>query len=133
VSPKTLQSEAYKNVFALGDCSNSPNAKTAAAVSSQFKAVKTNLLNVMNGKECTKTYDGYGSCPLITDSKHVMLAEFNYEGPIETMPFNQAKPLYLSFLMKRYLMAPLFWHMLLKGRWNGPENIRKIMHLGFGK
>jgi NADH dehydrogenase FAD-containing subunit len=41
-------------VFALGDCANSPNAKTAAAVSGQFKAVKINLANQMNGKECTE-------------------------------------------------------------------------------
>jgi len=133
VDSKTLQSKAYQNIFALGDCTNSPNAKTAAAISSQFKVVKKNLTNVMNGKNDFVEYDGYGSCPLIVDSKHVMLAEFNYNGPIETLPFNQAKPSYLSFLMKRYLMAPLYWHLLLRGRWNGPETIRKILHLGFGK
>ena len=33
VNPKTLQHLTYKNVFSLGDCSNLPTAKTAAAIS----------------------------------------------------------------------------------------------------
>jgi hypothetical protein len=32
VDPGTLQSVAFQNVFAIGDCANTPNAKTAAAI-----------------------------------------------------------------------------------------------------
>ncbi|KAI6176049.1 Sulfide:quinone oxidoreductase, mitochondrial [Aphelenchoides bicaudatus] len=133
VSPVTLQSKAYKNVFGIGDCVNSPNAKTAAAISSQFSTLKVNLKSQVEGKDCTAEYDGYGSCPLVVDSKHCILAEFDYNGPAETLPINQASPSYFSFLLKRYAMAPLYWHLLLKGYWNGPKKIRKLLHLGFGK
>ena len=32
VSPETLQSCNYKNVFGIGDCTNTPNSKTMAAI-----------------------------------------------------------------------------------------------------
>ena len=32
VSKETLQHASYPNIFGLGDCTNTPNAKTAAAV-----------------------------------------------------------------------------------------------------
>lgn len=37
------------NVFALGDCSNVPTAKTAAAVAAESRVLKHNLLEVMKG------------------------------------------------------------------------------------
>ncbi|KAI1694476.1 pyridine nucleotide-disulfide oxidoreductase domain-containing protein [Ditylenchus destructor] len=32
VHPQTLQCTAFPNVFAIGDCANTPNSKTAAAI-----------------------------------------------------------------------------------------------------
>ena len=37
------------NVFSLGDCSNVPTAKTAAAVAAESHVLKHNLLEVMKG------------------------------------------------------------------------------------
>ncbi|KAI6216658.1 Sulfide:quinone oxidoreductase, mitochondrial [Aphelenchoides fujianensis] len=133
VSPKTLQSAAYSNVFGLGDCTNTLNGKTVAAISSQYKVVKKNLAAVMDGKKPTHEYDGYASCPLLVDSKHVVLAEFNYEGPLGTLPVDQSKPRFITFLLKRYFMPFLYWNLLLKGYFHGPKPIRKLLHLGFGK
>uniref|UniRef100_A0A914EN52 Sulfide:quinone oxidoreductase, mitochondrial n=1 Tax=Acrobeloides nanus TaxID=290746 RepID=A0A914EN52_9BILA len=133
VDPKTLQGVEYKNVFAIGDCAGTPNAKTAAAVASQFKTLRRNLDAAMNNKTLNNEYDGYASCPLVIDKKHVILAEFNPQGPLETFPWDQSKPSRLSYLMKRYLMPPLYWHGLVKGRWNGPGTYRKIFHLGMKK
>uniref|UniRef100_A0AC35U9Y7 Pyr_redox_2 domain-containing protein n=1 Tax=Rhabditophanes sp. KR3021 TaxID=114890 RepID=A0AC35U9Y7_9BILA len=133
VDQYTLQSNKFENIFGLGDCITAPNAKTAAAVSSQFKTVKQNLDAVMNGKKPTASYDGYGSCPLVVSPDKVILAEFNYDGPIETTPFDQSKPSRLAYLAKAHLMPPLYWHGLVKGRWNGPETIRKVLHLGLTK
>ncbi|KHJ88157.1 hypothetical protein OESDEN_12052 [Oesophagostomum dentatum] len=110
---------------------NTPNAKTAAAVSSHLKTIEKNLAAVLEGKEMPAKYDGYASCPLIV-GKHVgILAEFNSQGRMETFPFDQAKPRLYAFLMKRYLMPFLYWNFLVKGYWNGPATIRKILHLGF--
>ena len=32
VSPETLQSSKYKNIYGIGDCTNTPNSKTMAAI-----------------------------------------------------------------------------------------------------
>ncbi|VDN25397.1 unnamed protein product [Cylicostephanus goldi] len=121
----------FTNIFAAGDCMNTPNAKTAAAVSSHLKTIGKNLTAAMEGKELPAKYDGYASCPIIVGRYRGMLAEFNSKGTMETLPINQAKPGFYAFLMKRYLMAFLYWNFLVKGWWNGPSTIRKILHLGF--
>uniref|UniRef100_A0A915EU48 FAD/NAD(P)-binding domain-containing protein n=1 Tax=Ditylenchus dipsaci TaxID=166011 RepID=A0A915EU48_9BILA len=128
VNGQTLQSTAFANVFAFGDCTNTANSKTAAAISSQFKALKLNLQSAMESRPLQAYYDGYGSCPLVVDSKHVIMAEFNSQGPLETFPYDQSKPSRLSFLMKRYFMPFLYWNFLVRGFWNGPATFRKIFH-----
>ena len=65
VHKHTLQSVKYKNIFALGDCSNTPNSKTAAAIMAQAPVVVYNLQREMKGLELDGTYNGYGSCPLM--------------------------------------------------------------------
>lgn len=131
VNPETLQSKAFPNVFGVGDCMNTPNAKTAAAVSSHLKTLERNLDEVMRGRTPTAKYDGYASCPLVVSSSKAILAEFNQDGPMETMPIDQSKPRRLQYLMKRHLMPFLYWFGLIRGHWNGPATIRKMMHLGF--
>ncbi|VDM73698.1 unnamed protein product, partial [Strongylus vulgaris] len=97
-----LMSKHFANVFAAGDCMNTPNAKTAAAVSSHLKTIEKNLGAAMEGKEMPAKYDGYASCPLIVGRHRGILAEFNSKGPMETFPINQAKGGFYAFLMKRY-------------------------------
>jgi sulfide:quinone oxidoreductase len=133
VNPKTLQSKAYSNVFGIGDANNAPTAKTAAAASVQFRVIKHNLTNLMNGKDFSDEYDGYSAVPLMVDAKHVCLAEFDYTGPIETTLLKQKKPSRLSFLLNRYIVPAIYWKLFLKGLWNGPEGVRKAMHLGLSR
>lgn len=78
-------------------------------------------------------YNCYSSCPLIVSFRHVVLAEFTPEGPLETMPLNQAKPRYISFLLKRYILPFIYWNFALKGKWLGPATMRRILHLGMSK
>ncbi|GMR33675.1 hypothetical protein PMAYCL1PPCAC_03870 [Pristionchus mayeri] len=131
VSCQTLQSTKFSNVFALGDCTNTPNAKTAAAISSQLKTVEKNLSDAIDGKPFSSQYDGYASCPLVLGASgkraQVILAEFGPNGPMESFPFNQSKPSYFSFWLKRYFMPFLYWHGLIKGYWNGPSLFRRIV------
>jgi sulfide:quinone oxidoreductase len=63
VDPATLRSARYRNVFGLGDCTNTPNSKTAAAVTRQAPVVVHNLGRVIRGLEPDGAYDGYASCP----------------------------------------------------------------------
>lgn len=122
----TLQHRKYPNVFALGDCSGSPNSKTAAAAAAQCQVVYKNLSEILEGRKPIRNYDGYASCPLVTGYNTCILAEFDYSlTPLETFPMiDQAKERYSMFYMKKDLMPPLYWHFMLNGIWNGPAIIR---------
>lgn len=129
VDGASLQSKTFPNVFGVGDCMNTPNAKTAAAVSSHLKTIERNLGQVMEGKQPCMEYDGYASCPLVVSTNRVILAEFNSKGAMETTPFDQSKPTYWAYLMKRYMMPMLYWNGLIKGYWNGPATIRNCSRM----
>ena len=54
VDKNTLQHKKYPNVFGIGDCTNVPTSKTAAAVAGQSGVLKRNLLMHMAGKPLTQ-------------------------------------------------------------------------------
>lgn len=117
VNSKTLQHIRYPNVFSLGDASGLPTAKTGAGIRKQAPILVKNLMAVMEGRDPTESYNGYTSCPVVTQKGRCILAEFGYEGKVlETFPWNQAKERYSSYLIKRYLLPFLYWHLMLKGR-----------------
>ncbi|MBL4747538.1 MAG: NAD(P)/FAD-dependent oxidoreductase [Magnetovibrio sp.] len=116
VDMHTLQSTKYKNVFGLGDCTNSPNSKTAAAVRNQTPVVVSNLCAVILGNPPKSAYDGYASCPLVTDYGKLILAEFDYNmQPKETFPFNQGKERLSMYWLKKYLLPYFYWNVLFRG------------------
>nr|XP_056721770.1 sulfide:quinone oxidoreductase, mitochondrial [Euleptes europaea] len=131
VDKETLQHKKYPNVFGIGDCTNLPTSKTAAAIAGQSGVLDKTLSSIMKGKTPTKKYDGYTSCPLVTNYNRAILAEFDYNlQPLETFPIDQSKERLTSFHMKANMMPLLYWHGLLKGFWGGPAPIRKLLHLG---
>ena len=107
----------FPNVFALGDCSSLPTSKTGAAIRKQAPVVVANVRAVLDGRKPDATYDGYTSCPLVTDYGSLILAEFDYDGkPSETFPFDQSKERWSMYMLKRHLLPQLYWHGMLKGR-----------------
>uniref|UniRef100_A0A0R3TUN3 Pyr_redox_2 domain-containing protein n=1 Tax=Rodentolepis nana TaxID=102285 RepID=A0A0R3TUN3_RODNA len=131
VNPETLRHVKYKNIFALGDCSNIPTSKTAAAISSESQVLCANLADVIKGG--SGEYNGYTSCPLITGYWKGILAEFDYKlTPMETFPVDQSQERAFFAWFKRNVLPPLYWNGLIKGSWNGPSTLRKIFHLGRG-
>lgn len=50
VDKLTMRHKKFDNIFALGDCANSPNGKTAAAVAGQSGVVKKNLFALIENK-----------------------------------------------------------------------------------
>ncbi|XP_017563797.1 sulfide:quinone oxidoreductase, mitochondrial [Pygocentrus nattereri] len=131
VNKDTLQHKTYDNVFGIGDCTNVPTSKTAAAVAAQSAVLDRTITKVMKKDKPDKKYDGYTSCPLVTSYNTVILAEFDYNGqPLETFPVDQGKESRIMYHMKADLMPHLYWHGLLKGLWGGPGPYRKLMHLG---
>ena len=129
----TLQHVKYGNVFALGDNSNLPTSKTAAAVAGQSIVAYNNLMSFMkNGKltsESALKYDGYTSCPLVTGYESLILAEFDYDlKPKETFFFDQGKERKSLFYLKQHVIPFIYWNMLIKGLWNGPGVYRKFFN-----
>ena len=117
VDKYTMQSTKFANVFGLGDCINAPCAKTGAAVRKQSPVVVRNLISLIHGKPVDATYDGYGSCPLVTGYGRLVMAEFGYDGAIlESFPFDQSKERWSMYQLKRHLLPQLYWHGMLKGR-----------------
>ncbi|XP_036592753.1 sulfide:quinone oxidoreductase, mitochondrial [Trichosurus vulpecula] len=131
VNKETLQHKKYPNIFGIGDCTNLPTSKTAAAVAAQSGVLDRTISLVMKNKEPVNKYDGYTSCPLVTNYNRVILAEFDYSAqPLETFPFDQSKERLSMYLMKADMMPFLYWNGLLKGYWDGPARLRKWLHLG---
>ncbi|GJL61604.1 MAG: pyridine nucleotide-disulfide oxidoreductase [Nitrospirales bacterium] len=117
VDKHTLQHSTYPNVFSLGDASSLPTSKTAAAIRRQAPVLVENLLSVIKRKEPHVHYDGYTSCPIVTDYGKLILAEFAYDkNPCETFPFDQSKERLSMYLLKKHVLPPLYWHGMLKGR-----------------
>lgn len=120
VSEATLRHPRYPNVFALGDACSASNAKTAAAVRKQAPVVAVNALATLDGREPVADYDGYGSCPLTVEQGKIVLAEFGYGGkPLPSFPtwlIDGARPSRLSWLLKKTILPPVYWHAMLKGR-----------------
>jgi sulfide:quinone oxidoreductase len=112
----TMQHSRFPNVFALGDCTNAPCSKTGAAIRKQAPVVVTNLLEVMDKKALTASYDGYSACPIPTQYGKLMLAEFDYANkPKMTFPFDQAKPRWTMWILKTKVLPWLYWNKILKG------------------
>uniref|UniRef100_A0A8C0UPE9 Sulfide:quinone oxidoreductase, mitochondrial n=1 Tax=Cyanistes caeruleus TaxID=156563 RepID=A0A8C0UPE9_CYACU len=131
VDKETLQHKKYPNVFGIGDCTNLPTSKTAAAVAAQSGVLDKTISLVMKNELPVKKYDGYTSCPLVTGYNKVILAEFDYNAqPLETFPIDQGKERATMYHMKADMMPLLYWNALLKGYWGGPAPVRKLMHLG---
>ncbi len=120
VDPSTLRHDHYDNVFGLGDCTSTPNSKTAAAVRIQSPVVVANLLAVMDGNTPSHTYDGYASCPLTTSYGKVLMAEFVYGGTVApNFPLDPRVPRRSYWWLKTVLLPRMYWAMV-EGR-PGPD------------
>ena len=116
VDKYTLQHTRYKNIFGIGDATNTPNGKTGAAIRKQAPVLVKNLFASLDGKPMPAKYNGYSSCPIVVGYGKLILAEFDYENnPVETFPFDQSKPRWSMWVLKKYILPWLYWHKILKG------------------
>jgi sulfide:quinone oxidoreductase len=116
VDKYTLQHTRYKNIFGIGDATNTPNGKTGAAIRKQAPVLVKNLFALMEGKKMNAKYNGYSSCPIVVGYGKLILAEFDYDNkPTETFPFDQSKPRRSMWILKKYILPWLYWHKILKG------------------
>jgi sulfide:quinone oxidoreductase len=117
VDRHTLQHVRYPNVFALGDAGSTPNSKTGAAIRKQAPVVVENIDAFLNGKPLQARYDGYSSCPIVTSSHAMLLAEFDYS--LQMTPsfpgLDPAKPHRVYWYLKKYGLPFMYWNLMLKG------------------
>jgi sulfide:quinone oxidoreductase len=120
VDPATLRHKTYPNIFALGDVSNTPNAKTAAAARAQAPVVAHNVLAALGQIKGEAHYNGYGSCPLTVEKGKIVLAEFLYGGKLApSFPkwlLDGTRPSRLAWLLKERILPSVYWQGMLKGR-----------------
>jgi sulfide:quinone oxidoreductase len=126
VDEGTTRHKKYNNVWSAGDASSLPTAKTAAAITSQSPILVRGLLLSMEGKEPDGAYDGYTSCPLLTEYGKVLLAEFKYGGqPKETFGnwfgIDQATPRRAFYHLKKDFFPWVYYNSMVKGKWGGPK------------
>lgn len=119
VDQATLRHKTHGNIFGLGDATNTPNAKTAAAARKQAPVVAHNVLAALGLAKGVASYDGYGSCPLTVERGKIVLAEFLYGGKVApTFPswlVDGTQPSRLAWLLKERVLPPLYWRGMLKG------------------
>lgn len=114
VDKRTLQHKRYPNVFGVGDVNGTPAGKTAATVKKGTPIAMENLVAAIEGKAPTASFDGYTSCPMITEIGRAALIEFNDEFRLTpTIPL--VDPLssnWFAWSVKMYALRPLYLQML---------------------
>lgn len=117
IDKHTLQHVRYPNVFALGDAGSSPNSKTGAAIRKQAPVVVDNIGALLAGRPLPAGYDGYASCPIVTSSRAMLLAEFDYSMQLTpSLPvLDPTTPHRSYWYLKKYGLPTMYWNLMLKG------------------
>ena len=114
----TLRHLRYPEIWALGDVAGVPKGKTAASVKWQVPVVEDGLIAAIQGREATLTYNGYTSCPMITQIGRAMLVEFDYSNDlVPSFPgiIAPLEELWISWLMKEVALKATY-NAMLRGR-----------------
>ena len=117
IDKHTMQHTRHPNVFALGDAGSSPNSKTGAAIRKQAPVVVDNIDSYLKGRPLRAEYDGYASCPIVTSSHSMLLAEFDYNLTLTpSFPLlDPTKPHRAYWYLKKYGLPFMYWNLMLKG------------------
>lgn len=120
--PRTLQSLARPNIFAIGDATNVPISKAGSVTHFEADALEDNVARFLEGKELSAAYDGHANCFIETGFGKALLIDFNYETeplpgrfPNAVGPLPLLKESRLNHLGK-LMFQWLYWHVLLPGR-----------------
>jgi sulfide:quinone oxidoreductase len=117
IDKHTMQHVRYPNVFSLGDAGSTPNSKTGAAIRKQAPVVVDNIDSYLKRQPLRSQYHGYASCPIVTSSHKMLLAEFDYS--LQMTPsiplLDPAKPHRAYWYLKKYGLPFMYWNLMLKG------------------
>ncbi|MGK2867326.1 MAG: FAD-dependent oxidoreductase [Mycobacterium sp.] len=117
IDKHTMQHVRHPNVFSLGDAGSSPNSKTGAAIRKQAPVVVDNIEAFLQGRPLGARYNGYGSCPIVTSSHSMLLAEFDYDLSLTpSFPVLDPTTSHRSYwYLKKYGLPFMYWNLMLKG------------------
>jgi sulfide:quinone oxidoreductase len=117
VDRHSMRHQRYGNVFGAGDCVGTPIGKTAASVKAQVPVAVENLIQVIQGREPSASYNGYTSCPLITGRGRGILVEFDYAlDMVPSFPFiSPYREHWVPWVMKDRMLQPAY-NAMLRGR-----------------
>ncbi|MEO0559106.1 MAG: FAD-dependent oxidoreductase [Bacteroidota bacterium] len=120
---QTLQSKDYENVFVIGDATNVPTSKAGSVAHFEAEILTTNVLDYIQGKPLSASYDGHANCFIETGHGKAALIDFNYDTePLPgTFPLPVVGPMSLLKETRANHMGKLafewiYWHMLLTGK-----------------
>jgi sulfide:quinone oxidoreductase len=119
----TLQSVIKSNVFVIGDASNLPSSKAGSVAHFQADTLEKNILNFINNKPLSGSFDGHSNCYIETGFGKGILIDFNYLTeplpglyPLPVLgPFSLLKESRLNHFGK-LIFKWIYWNILLKGR-----------------
>ena len=118
----TLQSDAHKNIFVIGDATNLPASKAGSVAHFQAETLTDNILLFIEDKPLKEEFDGHANCFIETGNNKALLIDFNYnQEPVKgTFPIAGIGPLKLlkeSVLNHwgKLAFRWIYWNMLLKG------------------
>jgi len=118
VDRHSLRHTVYPEVFSLGDVCDAPTSKTGAAARVQAAVVAEGVVATLEGREPPARYEGYTACPIVTARHRMLLAECDYDHKAHpTIPFiDTRRERYDMWLLKRYGLPALYWHVVVRGR-----------------
>ena len=115
VDKHTMRHPRYPEVFAVGDVAGVPKGKTAASVKWQVPVAADHLVAAIADADSDAYYDGYTSCPLITQMGRAMLIEFDYKNNLTPSFPGVIAPLeelWITWVMKTIALKPTYIAML---------------------
>lgn len=104
VDSETLRHRHDDRVYGIGDCTDLPTSKTAAAARKQAHVLTENIVADTTSVVDEAHYDGTTACPLLTRKGHAILAMFDYEKPVA--PAVESR---LAWLVDIHLIPRLYW------------------------
>ena len=121
VDPRTLQSHAKANVFAIGDATGVPASKAGSVTHFEGDVVAENVRRFLDGEPLREGFDGHTNCFIETGFHKALLIDFNYD--TEPLPGHYPGAVGLPLLKEtrlnhlgKLMFQWLYWHVLLPGR-----------------
>jgi sulfide:quinone oxidoreductase len=123
VDKETLLSDAYDNIFAIGDASNIPASKAGSVAHFSMDLFPHNFLRHVQGLAMTEKFDGHANCFIETGHGKGLLIDFNYE--TEPLPGKYPLPGIGPFSLLaetemnhwgKVMFRWMYWNVLLPGK-----------------